>query len=557
MQNAAECFLRRLGLRSLRLLAFLLLPGTAIAQSESGSILAIKNLDDTPITHVYLSQSFDAMGALFKDTDQLKSSLGKNQSVELDIRGITSFLPPARCFLDIRAVFGDGSWTTRTNQNICALPQQNFVAPGSGTPNPTLTFFTNRAESAPAMIYVRPSAQSTWWEYKGDKYGKDRSFGLNVLPEDGCRFDFRVQFSVEREVEVDNANICRLADFDVYEPPPRSNAPSAYTSFLNSLKGLNPPINSNPPPRQDDLALTLRNSWRLPLRAMYVRAPDPDKELTIANFSINLLKGMDPLLPRTQAQVKLPSAGCKWDVIEVFDKMNETMAFGGRGFNACWDANAHSLEAAGPPDNRLLSYGSGFLISRQGHIVTNAHVALACGRITARAGYNQDEIELRVIAQNQLQDLALLQMPVSQTPAFALRDPARSPPQQGEPIILMGFPEPIKLGHQFIPTPGSLGGLKGANGSDNYYMVEASLRPGDSGGPITDAYGLVIGVNEGYLPGDSDTLHFGVQVSALLDWLRSLDVPVTLKQPEGALPANQDVVSRSRAMVQQLLCYSS
>lgn len=136
--------------------------------------------------------------------------------------------------------------------------------------------------------------------------------------------------------------------------------------------------------------------------------------------------------------------------------------------------------------------GSGVVVNGQGDVVTNHHVIEQCEAVLVH--YEQGAwTDAEVVSRDAVQDLALLRT------ALAVRQPATlrsSPPvRPAEQVVATGFPLSNALGTDDITaTFGAVGSVDGLTGHGHLMTVTALLRPGNSGGPILDMGGNVIGV---------------------------------------------------------------
>ncbi|TDE33512.1 trypsin-like serine protease [Actinomadura sp. 6K520] len=139
--------------------------------------------------------------------------------------------------------------------------------------------------------------------------------------------------------------------------------------------------------------------------------------------------------------------------------------------------------------------GSGFVIDRRGHVLTNAHVVDGGGQVTVVLA-DQRRVRARLVGTDPALDLAVLAIPAAQAPA-PLTFSRFSDVRVGDPVIALGSP----LGLQGTVTSGIVSALNrqvrlGEGGdASTAVQTDASINPGNSGGPLVNARGEVIGVN--------------------------------------------------------------
>jgi serine protease Do len=134
--------------------------------------------------------------------------------------------------------------------------------------------------------------------------------------------------------------------------------------------------------------------------------------------------------------------------------------------------------------------GSGVIVSPDGYILTNNHVAGSATEIKIRL-YDGREFTGRRIGVDAETDLALVKINAQNLPYAALGDSSKL--EQGEWVIALGSP----FGLEQTMTAGIISATGRTFGGtyDNYIQTDASINPGNSGGPLINMNGEVIGIN--------------------------------------------------------------
>jgi hypothetical protein len=149
--------------------------------------------------------------------------------------------------------------------------------------------------------------------------------------------------------------------------------------------------------------------------------------------------------------------------------------------------------------------GTGFFISADGLILTNAHVVKDAERVTVKT-HDGDEYLARIVDVAGDQDLALLRAPVHVSVHLRL---ATESPAIGAEVYAVGSP----LGLAGTVTKGIVSGLRTMAGI-RFVQIDAAINPGNSGGPLITAEGVVIGVNTWkVVPGVAESIGFAVASS--------------------------------------------
>ncbi|MCL4110433.1 UNVERIFIED_CONTAM: hypothetical protein GTU68_022315 [Idotea baltica] len=135
--------------------------------------------------------------------------------------------------------------------------------------------------------------------------------------------------------------------------------------------------------------------------------------------------------------------------------------------------------------------GSGFIISSDGYVVTNAHVIGDSQDVTV-ALEDKRELKAKVVGVDKLSDIALLKVEAKDLPMVELGDSDKL--DVGQWVVAMGTP----FGLDYTATQGIVSALSRSLPKDTYVpfiQTDAAVNPGNSGGPLFDLDGQVVGVN--------------------------------------------------------------
>jgi hypothetical protein len=195
---------------------------------------------------------------------------------------------------------------------------------------------------------------------------------------------------------------------------------------------------------------------------------------------------------------------------------------------------------------RAVSSGTGFVVAPR-RIMTNHHVVEGCAEVAARLPDGR-ELPARVLASDATRDLALLSTEAEAGPILPFRSIGAY--RRGEGVVTYGFPLAGLLSSGPTLTTGEVSALAGLADNPRHLQISAPVQPGNSGGPLLDMRGQVIGVvvsklNAGQVArqtGDiPQNVNFAVKHTEALDFLREQNVAVT-QGPAADAPRAADAV---------------
>ncbi len=188
------------------------------------------------------------------------------------------------------------------------------------------------------------------------------------------------------------------------------------------------------------------------------------------------------------------------------------------------------------------SSGSGFAVSSDGYVITNNHVIEGCQDVVVHT--KQKDIPMRVITYDTRNDLALLKGDFTPSAVFPL---STRRPELLQDIYVAGYPFGINISTSVKVTKGIISSLTGIGNNFSNMQIDAALQSGNSGGPILDDMGNLVGVavakldakymmaNFGSIP---ENTNFGIKASEVKSVLdgSSVDTP----------SANKSAISKSQ-----------
>lgn len=187
-----------------------------------------------------------------------------------------------------------------------------------------------------------------------------------------------------------------------------------------------------------------------------------------------------------------------------------------------------------PYKSEGFSLGSGFILNREGYILTNAHVISNSVNIRVVLSEGRKEYPAKIIGIDRLTDTALIKIEPDFIPTvLPLGDSDKL--QMGEMVLAMGNP----LGFRHSVTSGLISAKErltptAGDRYTNFLQTDSAINPGSSGGPLVNLYGEVVGINTAIIE-KAQLIGFAIPINIVKDIMGML---VTGKTERGSLGAS-------------------
>jgi len=176
------------------------------------------------------------------------------------------------------------------------------------------------------------------------------------------------------------------------------------------------------------------------------------------------------------------------------------------------------------------SSGTGFLINNSGYIATCNHV-IENAKIIYVRGLNNDfsnTYEATIVATDKINDLAIIK--VNYTPKSPMSYSFKwTVCEVGQEVFTLGYPLKTTMGEEIKLTNGIISSRSGYQGDISTYQITVPVQPGNSGGPLFDRNGFVVGVINAKLTG-AENANYAIKSNFLQNLIQSSSVNITLPQ---------------------------
>ena len=190
-----------------------------------------------------------------------------------------------------------------------------------------------------------------------------------------------------------------------------------------------------------------------------------------------------------------------------------------------------------PDDNKVVpaGSGSGFFVSSDGHIITNHHVIDGCN--TTKVSFRGNQVDAQILAVDKMNDIAILKTNIKPNSIFPISNEDVS---LLEDVVVAGYPLGKQVSSAIKTHKGVVTALAGAGDNYSNFQTDASINAGNSGGPIMNQKGNIVGVAVAtWVEEGVQGVHFGIKSSTLKTFANSNSL--TFTQPNNSDLSNKDL----------------
>ena len=207
----------------------------------------------------------------------------------------------------------------------------------------------------------------------------------------------------------------------------------------------------------------------------------------------------------------------------------------------------------------IIGSGSGFFVSSQGHIASNAHVIGICREV--KVYEDGEEIFLDILATDMVNDIGLVKGQFKNSQYLNIKVDGA---ELGEDIVAFGYPLVDKLSDSVKLTKGIVSALSGPYNNIGLIQIDAALQPGNSGGPVLNMSGQVVGIassglskikmakEQQILP---ENVNFAVAAPTIATFLRANKINVSPGSSE--IYSTKELAKIGEPATVQLLCMNT
>ena len=209
----------------------------------------------------------------------------------------------------------------------------------------------------------------------------------------------------------------------------------------------------------------------------------------------------------------------------------------------------------------VIGSGTGFFVSSAGHAVSNEHVVGICKKVATKI--EGEKVFFNILKTDKVNDIGLIKGGYKSSSFLNIKSDGA---EFGEDIVAFGYPLSDKLSSSVKLSRGIVSSLSGPNDNYSEIQIDAAIQPGNSGGPVLNMEGQVVGIassglnkvlmlldeDQPYIP---ENINFAVAAPTLLNFLKSNGV----KTKSEALEINntKELAKIGRPATIQLFCLNT
>ena len=201
--------------------------------------------------------------------------------------------------------------------------------------------------------------------------------------------------------------------------------------------------------------------------------------------------------------------------------------------------------------------GTAFAVTHDGWLLTNSHVVNACMRVEVKGLGTATDRKV-----DQINDLALIRVSGKELSPMTFR---KTPVRLGEDVVAIGFPLSDLLSDSIKVTTGNVNALAGLQNDTRYIQISTPIQPGNSGGPLVDKNGNLLGITSATLSKQvadvigitAQNVNFAIRSSVAEPFLQAqgLSYQTSDTTDAAAAPSTADLAEKTTPSVYQVLCY--
>jgi len=207
----------------------------------------------------------------------------------------------------------------------------------------------------------------------------------------------------------------------------------------------------------------------------------------------------------------------------------------------------------------IIGSGTGFFVSAEGHIVSNDHVVGICRKVASKI---DGEIEyFNIIKTDEVNDLGIIKGEYKNPTYLSIKSDGA---EYGEDVVAFGYPLADALSTSVKLTRGIVSSLSGPGNNYSEIQIDAAIQPGNSGGPVLNMEGQVVGVassglNKLYMLEQSEyipeNVNFAVAAPTLANFLKANGVKVNTEKFK--INNTKELARIGRPATLQLFCMNT